>query len=84
LASSGNVIAETETDGTLIHYIDFASLNAVNPAGLAYAPASSDPTKNHLYIVARGIDDSDDPDENDGVLYEIKVVSPFFLPLVRQ
>jgi DNA-binding beta-propeller fold protein YncE len=83
LASSGDLIAETKTDGALIRYIDFASLNILNPAGLAYAPASSDPTANHLYVVARGVDNSTDPDENDGMLYEITTKPVIFLPLLR-
>lgn len=65
------LIAETLTDGTLLRYIDVSGVNGSNLGGLAYAPASDDPTTRHLYIVDRGVDNDTDPEENDGVLYEV-------------
>ena len=70
-----NYIAETTIDGTLVRYINISTLKTNHGAslcgGLAYAPSSSDPGQMNLYIVARGADNSTDPNENDGKLYEI-------------
>ena len=45
LSDHAQAIAETETDGTLIRYIDISPLNTRSAAGLAYAPGSSIPIK---------------------------------------
>ena len=50
--------------------IDLAAADPRNPGGLTIAPASAGGGDN-LYIVDRGIDNDTDPDENDGVLYEM-------------
>ena len=71
LSGQGPLIAETLTDGTLLRYIDVSELDGRSLAGLAYAPASEDPAAWHLYIVDRGVDNDTDPDENDGVLFEV-------------
>ena len=87
LSSRDNVIAETKRDGTLIRYIGLAALDILKPAGLAYAPARGQPTIKHLYIVSRGVDNDSDPDENDGMLYEISVpniVPQLFFPVIRR
>lgn len=65
------LVAEMLPDGTLIRYIDVSATNGVNLAGLAYGPASQNPALRSLYIVDRGEDNSIDPEENDGVLYEL-------------
>ena len=72
-----DVIAELKTDGTweLIRYINYSAAYGPDdhkrPAGLVYAPASTNPTANHLYIVNRGVDNGADPNENDGLMYEM-------------
>ena len=66
-----DLIAEVTTDGTLIRYIDISSLNAERLAGLVYAPASAIPNVYHIYIVARGEDNNQNPNENDGLMFEI-------------
>jgi uncharacterized protein YjiK len=71
LSSRDEAIAETETDGTLLRYLDITSLNSIKAAGLAYAPASTNPTARNLYIIDRAIDNGPDPNENDGVLFEV-------------
>jgi uncharacterized protein YjiK len=71
LSSDNDYIAETLRDGTLIRYIDVSDANAMNPAGLAYAPASAAPSTKHLYIVDRAVDNNSDPNENDGKMYEV-------------
>ena len=87
LGTSSALIAETTTDGKLVRYIDISSLTTVLPAGLAYAPSSTNLAERHLYIVDRGVDNNDDPDENDGVLYEIsfppgEITRTFAVPII--
>ncbi len=65
------LMAETTLDGRLLRYLDTTDVNARNPSGVAYAPASSGPpTNKHLYISARGYDNDPDPYANDGKVYE--------------
>jgi hypothetical protein len=66
-----NKIAEVTPAGEVLRYIDISLLNGLFEAGMAYAPGSNNPAENHLYIVARGIDNGQDPNENDGKMYEI-------------
>ncbi len=66
-----DLIAETTPNGGLIRHLDIAHLGTGNAAGLAYGPGSADPSARHLYIVDRNVDNNNDPNENDGVLYEI-------------
>jgi hypothetical protein len=79
---SGNVfflggnelIAEVTLAGDLVRTIDISGIDspvADRLAGIVYAPASTNPALYHLYVVARGEDNGSNPDENDGVLYEI-------------
>jgi hypothetical protein len=71
LSSTAELIAETTIDGSLLRYLDISSLNPDKPAGLAYAPSSSNPSQYNLYIVDRQVDNLVDPNENDGKLYEV-------------
>jgi len=69
-------VAEITTTGALVRMIDISSANPDKPAGLALAPWSGvgfDPYPDvlNLYIVDRGVDNDQDPYENDGKLYEI-------------
>jgi hypothetical protein len=64
-------LAEATTDGKLIRYIGISFLASHNPAGLAYAPSSTDPSQWHLYLVDRGVDNNTNPNENDGKMYEL-------------
>ena len=71
LSGKARAIAETTTNGVLIRKISISSLTSKALAGLAYAPASGNPTKKNLYIVDRAVDNGTDPNENDGKMYEI-------------
>jgi hypothetical protein len=44
-----------------------------NPGGLDIAPSSADINELSIWLVARGVDNGDDPEENDGFLYEIPI-----------
>jgi hypothetical protein len=70
MSSRDDIIAETLVDGTLVRYIDLDGHGLINPAGLAYAPSSLGGASMHLYVVDRAVDNNNDPNENDGVLFE--------------
>lgn len=64
-------IAEVSESGGLVSVVDVSALNVLSPGGLTYAPGSQSSTENHIYVVDRGVDNNDDPNENDGKIYEI-------------
>jgi hypothetical protein len=67
-----DAIAETTTDGTLVNLIDISAAD-IDPSGIALAPGSSAPSQTHLYVSDRGVDNEEDPDENDGVIVEFSL-----------
>ena len=71
LSGMPNLIAETTIEGMLFRYLDTSSINPYNLGGLAYAPASGNPSQNNLYIVDRGKDNNPFPFENDGKMFEV-------------
>lgn len=73
VGSKNPKIVQTTIYGTLLRSIDITEIKADNPAGLALAPSSEDPARTNLYMVARGVDNNDDPNENDGVIYELEL-----------
>jgi uncharacterized protein YjiK len=79
LSEVDEIIAETTLTGSMIRIINIAPMGAISPAGLAYAPASDDPSHRHLYIADRGLDNGSGPDFNDGKLFEVAVPPrPYF------
>ena len=88
LSSTDKIIAETTLSGTLIRIVDISSLPIIAASGLALAPGSTDPTQRHLYITDRGEDFSANPDQNDGMIYEVEFpprhLSKIFLPMVTK
>ncbi|UJS17545.1 MAG: hypothetical protein L3J17_00405 [Candidatus Jettenia sp.] len=72
------VLAEITTSGTLRRVFDVSAANARKPAGLGLAPGSLDPNMKNVYIVDRGFDNDQNPNENDGKVYEISLppISP--------
>jgi hypothetical protein len=69
-------VVEATTSGALVRLIDISAARARFPAGLALGPwcgVGFDPHPGvlNLYIVDRGVDNNNDPNENDGKLYEI-------------
>jgi len=68
-------VLEITTEGALVQIIDISAANPKNPAGIVYAPSSTDPNVMSLYIADRGADNDANPDENDGRVYEMSLVS---------
>ncbi|MBK9711673.1 MAG: DNRLRE domain-containing protein [Kouleothrix sp.] len=71
--ASATTVVEATTGGTLLRVVDISFLNPYSPSGLAYAPSSVNPAVKNLYIADRGIDNNDDPIENDGKVFEISL-----------
>jgi uncharacterized protein YjiK len=71
--TSTNAVGEFTSSGTLVRTIDISAANPVKPAGIAFAPSSGNSAQRSLYIVDRGVDNNDDPNENDGRLYEFSL-----------
>jgi hypothetical protein len=61
---------------TLQQTINISAASANDPAGLTYAPASNGSGTKRFYIVARGVDNDTDPNENDGKMYEMTAPTP--------
>ena len=72
----GDKVVEVTTSGTLVSEIDSSFLPLARPAGLAYAPRSTDAGQKSLYIADRKVDNNDNSKENDGAIYEIAIASP--------
>lgn len=82
-----NMVAEVTTTGQLVQRISLAAANPYTPAGLAYGPSSIDAGAKSLYVADRGVDNDDDPNENDGAVYEFlpdEKGRVIFLPFIRQ
>ncbi|WP_378942260.1 RTX toxin [Mesorhizobium sp. ANAO-SY3R2] len=73
LITSRTTVAMLTPTGSLVGTLDISAANARKPAGLALAPSSADPNHSSLYIVDRGVDNDDNPNENDGRIYEFSV-----------
>jgi len=71
-----NNLIEMSTSGDFISLTDISFLNSIAPSGVALAPGSNDPSVLNLYITDRGIDNNSDPNENDGMIYEIALENP--------
>jgi len=71
IGTPGSKIVETTAAGALVSEIDTSYLPLVHPAGMAYAPRSTDPAKNSIYIADRKVDNDNHPTENDGAIYEV-------------
>lgn len=77
-ASSDTYLGEFSLTGRLLNAWDLSYLGGAPNmrSGLIFAPASGDPSITHLYIVSRGIDNNDDPEEDDGKVTEISLTDP--------
>jgi hypothetical protein len=71
VSSSDPNIVEVTTGGTVLQLINMAFFNPVLPAGLTFGPGSLDPSMTNIYLVARGVDNNENPNENDGKIYEL-------------
>ena len=71
--ASRTAIAMLTPDGDLLEMFNVSQVNARKIAGLALAPSSDDPDRTSLYVTDRGVDNTQNPNENDGKVYEFHV-----------
>ncbi|MGH2631499.1 MAG: PKD domain-containing protein [Actinomycetota bacterium] len=73
--SNTRKIYETTTDGALVNTIDFSAISprVRHAEDVVIAPSLSDPGAPNMYLVARGVDNNSNPNENDGKMYELTV-----------
>lgn len=70
------LVFEVTKTGQLVRIIDISAASPYLAAGVAVAPGSLVPTDMNLYVVDRGVDNSVEPDQNDGKIYELRIVAP--------
>jgi hypothetical protein len=73
VSQSDNIIVETTRSGVYVQDFDFSSYGVVRPAGLVYAPNSANPAERSIYLIDRGVDNDNDPNENDGRIFEFNL-----------
>lgn len=66
-------IYELTRQGDLLNAISIGAVAPVSAAGITVAPASDGSGAFNLYVVDRGLDNNEDPTENDGRFYELSV-----------
>jgi hypothetical protein len=66
---------EVTLAGAIVNVFNVGPLNAVVPSGLGIGPSSQTAGKMSAYIVDRMVDNDTNPNENDGRLYEVTLVS---------
>ncbi len=79
--SDDTVYQVDPTTGALVGMIDISAANVKSGAGLAFAPSSDpndDPSVMNLYMVDRGVDNTVDPNENDGRVFEFSFDDMWF------
>jgi hypothetical protein len=76
LDDKSQAIYELNRSGSLLNTITTGAANMRAAAGVAVAPGSVDPSVRNYYSVARGVDNNSDPNENDGMLYELAATLP--------
>ncbi|TMK85071.1 MAG: hypothetical protein E6G43_12150 [Actinobacteria bacterium] len=73
VSSPQRFVVETTMTGVLVRTIDLSATGINRPSALVFA-RGSDGKPHHLYITDRGVNYSTDPNENDGRLFEFKLV----------
>lgn len=68
---SGTDVLEVTTGGVSVRTANL-NFSVLHPGGLAVAPGTTG-SGNHVYIADRGIDNNNDPTENDGKIFEVAV-----------
>ncbi len=71
--NDNTVITEFKLSGSVVRTCDISAAAGIKPAGLTMAPGSQNAGVMNLYIVDRGVDNTADPGENDGRLFEMSI-----------
>ncbi len=70
-ARDDRYIGEVSLTGEPIHLYNLDYLGRIARSGLAYGPSSWNPATKSIYLVSSGVDNLNEPDENDGAIWEI-------------
>lgn len=70
------VIVRMTLAGHLVESLDISSSGISRPSDITLAPASNGASATHAYITDRGQDNTNDPDENDGRIFEFTLGEP--------
>jgi hypothetical protein len=75
LSDPDEALFEFTTGGSFIQKLSYEYFNpdATNAQGLSIGPATSDPLKTSFYISDAGLDNDYDPNERDGMIYEVEI-----------
>lgn len=76
VSRNDEVAVEATIDGTVIQVIDISFANILSPSDIGIGPGSQTPSELNIYISDRGIDNGQNPNENDGRIYEITIDTP--------
>jgi DNA-binding beta-propeller fold protein YncE len=68
-----DLVTVAQQNCQIVATIDISEANAKKPAGLGLGPSSVNPGQRSLWITARGVDNGKDPNENDGLIYEMSL-----------
>ncbi len=72
---------EFEVDGNCVQKYNLpADASLHSPAGLSFAPSSLNPAEMNIYVVDRGVDNDQDPTENDGKVFEFDITPEAVAP----
>src|SRR5688572_2299111 len=73
--ASDRYLGETTTTGTLLRAYDLSLMGSAGNirSDVTYAPGSQNPGIKNIYIASRGVDNNNDPNENDGKIWEINI-----------
>ena len=66
-------LVEVTTAGVALRSLDLGFLPLSNPSGLTIGPSTDDSGRESLYLVDRGMDQTLDPAQNDGLLFELRI-----------
>lgn len=73
VSSRQRFILETTMKGALIRKIDLTGIGIKAASGITFAPGT-DGSRSRLYITDSGVDNNVNPAENDGRVFELKIV----------
>ena len=76
------LLVETTLSGTALAIYDLSFTEIMKPSGVGIGPGSQDPEKYSIYVTDRGVDNNDDPNENDGKIYEFMLLERIYVPLI--
>ncbi|HJS20323.1 MAG TPA: hypothetical protein VJ785_16360 [Anaerolineales bacterium] len=77
-SSGDRYLGEISLTGTLLNAYDLSFMGTASNirSDVAYAPSTQNVNTRNIYIVSRGVDNGTDPNENDGIVWEISLSAP--------